>query len=116
MAVSPGIALNTVFLLVDLAFNEALGTGGGGGGACLSSCARLRFCGALAGREALFTAVMTSTRSKISTTESAATEEGQTRRSKMTRRSDRRLEQMGSLTVLTRRNFLEKESGLLLRL
>ena len=33
-----------------------------------------------------------------STTESAATEEGQTRRSKMTRRSDRRLEQMGSLT------------------
>ena len=64
MAVSPGIALNTVFLRVVLGFNEALGPGGGGG-ACLSSCARLRFCGALAGREAMFTAVMTSTRSKI---------------------------------------------------
>ena len=46
MAVSPGIALNTVFLRVVLGFNEALGTGGGGGGSVdLPTCARLRFFG-----------------------------------------------------------------------
>ena len=55
MAVSPGIALNTVFLLVDLAFNEALGTGGGGGAWFSSSCPPLLgFCGALACRGAMF--------------------------------------------------------------